>query len=207
MGLTGSALIHEVGKRILGRYLQQEGGSNIQLSAAAPADPLGVDVRRMVAGRPVAAKVKVDVYCGTDPAKCGDRALTFYRSDTASYAFEAIADTAARTPGWILSSMADELLYYRIAVSRPEPEVAALFDSPDAVFFSELGVDRDDLRVLPMRHLRTWFERSNEQYPPRPVITPERSAWYRIVPMAEVESVVAGIRVVGPVYARLRMGL
>lgn len=204
MGLTGSSLIHEVGKRILGRYLQQEGGSSIKLSPSAHHDPLGVDIRRMVAGRPVAAKVKVDVYCGTDPAKCGDRNLNFYRSDTASYALEAIADTATRTPGWIVSSMADELLYYRLAIGRPEAEVAALFESPDAVFFSELGIDRDELRVLPMRALRSWFEQSSNRYTPRPVITAERSAWYRIVPMAEVESVVAGVRVVGPVYGRVR---
>lgn len=204
MGLTGSALIHEVGKRILGRYLQLEGGSSIRLSPYSHDDPLGVDIRRMVAGRPVSAKVKVDVYCGTDPARCGDRNLNYYRSDTASYALEAIADTTSRAPGWMLTSMADELLYYRLAVARPEAEVAALFESPDGVFFSELSIDRDDLRVLPMRQLRTWFEQSNNRYMPRPVVTGDRSAWYRIAPMAEVEQAVAGVRVVGPVYNRLR---
>ncbi|MHB8762361.1 MAG: hypothetical protein ACYC6J_08310 [Coriobacteriia bacterium] len=202
--LSGPTLIHEVGKRILKRYLEQQGAAAVALSATPRSDPMGIDIRRTEAGRPVAAKVKVDVYCGTDPERIAERELTFYRDDTGSYAFEAIADTATRASGWILTSMADELLYYRVAVARPEAEVAALLESPDGVFFSELGVERDDLRVLPMRELRVWFERSNDRYMPRPVVTGGRSAWYRIVPMSEVEAAVPGIRVVGAVYARLR---
>lgn len=202
--LSGSALIHEVGKRILKRHLEQGGAQNVELSAALRSDPIGVDIRRTEGGRPIASKVKIDVYCGIDPAKVDDRELTFYRTDTASYALEAIADTATRAPGWVLSSMADELLYYRLAIARPEAEVAALFISTDAVFFSELAVDRDDLRIVPMRELRTWFEQSNDRYMPRPVISGERSAWYRIVPMHEVEAAVLGVRAVGPVYSRLR---
>lgn len=204
MSLDGPLLIHEVGKRILKRQLEREGAHDVQLSAAGRIDPIGVDVRWLNGGKAHAAKVKVDSYCGLDAAKVADRDLVYYRTDTASYALEAIADTATRAPGWMLTSMADQLLYYRLAVCRPEAEVAALLDSPDAVFFGELGVERDDLRVVPMRELRDWFERSNDRYMPRPVISGDRSAWYRIVPMAEVEAVVPGIRVVSPVYSRLR---
>lgn len=204
MRLGGPQLIHEVGKRILAKYLEQQGARDIELSAPSRVDPIGVDIRRTEAGRLIAAKVKVDCYCGTDSQKTANREFPFYRDDTASYGLEAIADTAARTPGWMQNSMADELLYYRLAIPRPEAEIAAIFESPDAVFFSELGVERDDLRVLPMRELRAWFDQSNERYTPRPVMSGDRSAWYRIVPIAEVEAGVAGVRVVGPIYQRLR---
>lgn len=204
MRLSGPQLIHEVGKRILARHMEQQGARDVELSAPARVDPIGVDIRRDEGGRLIASKVKVDVYCGTDPAKTANRDFPFYRTDTASYGIEAIADTTTRAPGWVQSSMADELLYYRLAIPRPEAEIAAIYGSPDAVFFSELGVERDDLRILPMRELRAWFERSNERYMPRPVMSGDRSAWYRIVPFAEVEAAVPGVRVVGPVYARLR---
>lgn len=202
MSLSGPELIHEVGKRILARYLERQGTTDIQLSGQFR-DPIGVDIRHSEAGRTIGIKVKVDVYCGTDPAKINDRSLTYYRNDTASYGLEAIADTASREPGWIQSSMADRLFYYRLCISRPEPEVAVLFEGPDEVFFSELCVDRDDLRIVPMRELRAWFDRSNDRYMSRPVVSGSRSAWYRIVPINEVEAAVPGVRAVGSVYSRL----
>lgn len=203
MGLTGTPLLHEVGKRIIGRYLEHKGATDVSLSPAMRTDATGVDIRRTEGSSRITGKVKVDAYCGTDPLKIANRDFVFYRADTASYALESVADTTTRSPGWIQTSMADELLYYRLAIARPEAEIAALLESPDGVFFSELGVERDELRVVPMRDLRAWFEKSNDRYPPRPVIASGRSAWYRIVPMAELESAVAGIRVVGPVYASL----
>lgn len=203
MALTGSPLIHEVGKRILGRYLETAGARDVELSPAMRADGTGIDIRRTEGLTAITAKVRVDYYFGDDKAKIADRDLTFYRTDTASYALEAIADTATRAPGWMLTSLADQLLYYRIALPRPEAEIAALLDSPDGVFFTELGVDRDELRIVPMRALREWFERSNDRYMPRPVITGGRSAWYRIVPIAELEAGVPGVTMVAPVYSRL----
>lgn len=203
MTLSGSQLIHEVGKRILGRYFETAGARDVVVSPAMRTDGTGVDIRRAEGLNAITAKVKVDYYFGSDAAKIANRDYTFYRTDTASYALEAIADTATRAPGWVLTSLADQLLYYRIALPRPEAEIAALLESPDGVFFSELGVDRDELRVVPMRELREWFDRSNERYMPRPVITSGRSAWYRIVPMAELEAGVPGVVTVGPVYNRL----
>lgn len=203
MALSGSPLMHEVGKRILGRYLEAAGARNVELAPSMRTDATGIDIRRLEGPDTVTAKVKVDYYCGTDPAKIANRDFTFYRNDTASYALEAIADTSTRAAGWVQTSLADQLLYYRLAIPRPEAEIAALLDSPDGVFFSELGVERDDLRVVPFRELRSWFERSNELYPPRPVITGGRSAWYRIVPMSELEAAVPGVRVVGSIYGAL----
>lgn len=201
--LTGSPLIHEVGKRILGRYLETSGARDVELSPATRADGTGIDIRRTEGLTAITAKVRVDYYYGNDQAKIANRDFTFYRTDTASYALEAIADTATRAPGWVLTSSADQLLYYRIALPRPEAEIAALLESPDGVFFTELGVDRDELRILPMRALRDWFDRSNDRYTPRPVITGGRSAWYRIVPIAELDAGVPGVIVVGSVYSRL----
>lgn len=203
MPLTGSPLMHEVGKRILGRYFETSGARDVEIAPSMRVDATGIDIRRLEGPENITAKVKVDYYCGTDPAKIGNRDFTFYRADTASYALEAMSDTATRTAGWVQTSLADQLLYYRLAIPRPENEIAALLESPDGVFFSELGVERDDLRIVPMRELRIWFERSNDQYPPRPVITGGRSAWYRIVPMRELEAAVPGVRTVGPIYGTL----
>lgn len=203
MYLTGSPLIHEVGKRILARHLETAGARDVEVSPAMGVDATGVDIRRLEGATTITAKVKVDYYFGSDPVKIGNRDYTFYRNDTASYALEAMADTTTRAPGWVLTSLADQLLYYRLAIPRPEAEVAALLESPDGVFFSELGVERDELRILPMRGLREWFERSNDRYMPRPVITGGRSAWYRIVPMAELEAAVPGVKVITPVYRAL----
>lgn len=199
-------LIREVGKRILGRYLESAGSRDVELSPAMRSDATGVDIRRSDGFSKLASKVKVDCYCGTDPVKIANRDFVFYRADTGSYALEAMADTTTRAAGWVQYSLADELLYYRIAIPRTEEEIAALLESPDGVFFAELGVERDDLRVIPMQALRTWFEESNERYPPRPVVTNGRSAWYRIVPMAELEAAVPGVRVIGAVYSRLMVG-
>lgn len=204
MPLSGSPLMHEVGKRILGRYLEVSAARNVELAPSMRTDATGIDIRRLEGPESVSAKVKVDCYCGTDPMKIANRDFVFYRADTASYALEAMADTATRTPGWTQTSLAEQLLYYRLAIPRLEAEIAALLESPDGVFFSELGVERDDLRIVPFRELRSWFERSNDRYPPRPVITGGRSAWYRIVPMAELEAAVPGVRVVGPVYGSLK---
>ncbi len=198
--LTGTPLLHEVGKRILGRYLEIGGAAEVAVSPAMRVDATGVDIRWSSAGERQTAKVKIDCYCGTDAEKIADRDFAFYRRDTASYALEAIADTSTRALGWVQASMADELHYYRVCIARPEAEIAALLESPDGVFFSELAVERDDLRIIPMRELREWFVASNDRYTPRPVFASGRSAWYRIVPMAELEAEVRGVKVVGPIY-------
>lgn len=166
-------------------------------------DGTGVDIRFSNGVDRVTAKVKVDCYCGTDQAKIANRDFLFYRADTASYGLEEMADTTTRASGWVHSSMADRLYYYRLAIARPEAEVRALLESPDGVFFTELGVERDDLRIMPMAAMRAWFETSNDLYPPRPVMTAGYSAWYRIVPMTELEAAVPGVRVVGTIYPRL----
>jgi hypothetical protein len=200
MTLSGGALLHEVAKRILVRYLLRCGASDVD-GELRPEN--AVDLWYTLGGVRVAAKVKADPYFGTDPVLIADRSLSFYRADTDSYAFETLADTTVRAPGWMQRSGADELLYYRVAIAQPEPEVAALMYGPDEVFFGELAVERDDLRILPMPALREWFAREQARYTPRPVIAHGRPAWYRIVPASEVHAAVPGIRAVGPVYRTL----
>ncbi|MEN6369909.1 MAG: hypothetical protein ABFD77_09500 [Thermotogota bacterium] len=148
-------------------------------------------------------KVKADAYFGTDPEKIARRDLPYYRAETSSCGFETMADTFTRQPGWVQRSVADELFYYFVAIGQPEEEVAALMDEPDRIFFSELDVERDDLRVLPMTALRAWFEVAGERFIPRPVLSEGRSAWYRIIPVAEVEKGVVGTRSIGRVFASL----
>jgi len=203
MSLIGGALAHEVGKRILVAYLARTGCVDVVPTPTLREDPQGIDIRYNRAGMARAAKVRVDSYYGSDPVKTADRSLPLYRGETRTYALEETADVATRTPGWVQTSRADELLYYRIAIPRPEPEIAALLAAADGVFFSELGLERDDLRIIPMAGLRDWFRTVHERYTPRPVMRDGRSSWNRIVPFDELDTEVAGVRDVGGVYRLL----
>ena len=203
MSLAGGKLLHEVAVRTLVRYLEHSGADDVR---ASPDDgPLaeGVDIVYATGGVPLRAKVKADPYFGTAPGLIADRSLGFYRADTQSYALEALSDTTTREPGWMQRSDADELYYYRLAIAQPESDVAALLYGPDEVFFAELAVERDELRIVPMLALRAWFAQAYDRYMPRPVIATGRPAWYRIIPSADLDHNVPGIRVIGPVYRHL----
>lgn len=163
----------------------------------------GIDLYYSAAGKRMGVKVKADSYYGVDPSKIADRDLVYYRMATDSYGLEMIADASTRQPGWVQRSRADELYYYSVALGQTEEEIAALMEEPDEVFFSELKVERDDLRVVPMTGLREWFDKSAERFTARPVVTDGRSAWYRIVPREAVDRAVAGVRDAGPVFASL----
>lgn len=197
--LRGSALLHRVAERIIVRYLKEQGYRDVMLTGVM-GDAEAVDLTYLEGGRRVSVKLKADSYFGTDPAKIADRTLLFYRPETRSYGLEVIANTATREPGWLPRSRADVLFYYRLALSQSEEEVAALAEGPDDVFFSEIEIERDDLRIIPMPALRTWFEGAVDHYTPRPVLSDSRSAWYRIVPESDVETAVPSIRRVGPVF-------
>lgn len=203
MGLTGAVLTREVAKRVVAAYLSANGGVKVTPSGQQRTTDDGIDIRYMMAGKPMAARVQADCYFGTDEEKAADRSLPMYRMESATFAIEETADVATKMPGWLFSSHADELLYYRMAIPRPEAEIAALLDSPDAVFFSELGTERDELRFIPLPALRSWFSRQAEQFTPRPVFAQGRMSWCRIVPISELESAVPGVRVVGSVYDSL----
>lgn len=163
----------------------------------------GVDLMYAWQGTRMRIKVKPDPYYGVDPAKTRDRALGFYRSEESAFAFEAVANSATREPGWVFESSADELYYYFLAIAQHEEEIRALMAEPDEVFFSELAVDRDELVIMPMRETREWFEANFERFTPRPVVVGGASAWYRLVPRKEIESEVAGIRSAGPIFRML----
>lgn len=203
---VGQNLLQEVAERILVRRLQQQGClavARISDRAAAYASP-GVDITYSSGGRTRRIKVKPDSYFGTDSAKISDRDMPFYRSDAHIYAFEAISNSVTREPGWMFNSEADELYYYYVTLTQTEEEIRALAAGPDEVFFSELAVDRDDLRILPMKATRAWFEAHYEEYTPRPVMTGDHSAWYRLIPRRDLDSAVPGIQMVGPVFSLLR---
>lgn len=203
MALSGTALLHEVAKRIIARHLERTGATDVTVSHLLRDEAIGVDLTYSSGVARMAVKVKADPYYGIDPMKITDRSLVFYRSETQSYGLESVADTTTGEVGWIQRSQADELYYYRLVIAQTEDEVAALLEEPDEVFFSELAVERDDLRIIPMRELRAWFEASFDRYAPRPVVTDGRPAWYRIVPQADLEAGVRGVRSAGGIFAGL----
>lgn len=203
---SGMILLQLVAERVLSAYLRSAGASNVEMpsgSIAHGADR-GVDITYVRDGAPRRVKVKADPYFGTDVAKINDRSRVFYRATADSYAFEAVASTATHTPGWIFSSPAEEIFYYRVALVQQEDEIRALLSEPDEVFFSELAVERDELQILQMPPVREWFGAHYEEYAPRPVMLGGGAAWYRLVPRRDIEGAVAGISTVGAVFAHLR---
>lgn len=202
---TGGTLLQAVADRIVGRHLATSGATGL-LVVDSEFDPLkeaGVDVVCTLGGRGLRIKVQPDPYFGSDPEKWMDHSLSFYRKPAGAYALETIGHHVTRHPGWVFSSTANEAYYYFIAISQAEDEVAVLLDEPDRVFFSELAVDRDELHILPLPQLRTWFETANERYPSRPVGRGDHSGWCRIVPVGEVAAAVPGISVQSGIFERL----
>lgn len=203
--ISGQMLLQCAAERILAEHLLRAGMREVEIVYPWPgvATRGGVDLTYRFAGRTMKVKVKPDAYFGRDRAKSGDRALSFYRPEGDTYAFEAISNAATREPGWIFNSEADELYYYLLAIGQPEEEVAALMGEPDSVFFSELMVERDELHIMPMRPVRAWFEGNYENYTPRPVMLGSHSAWYRIIPRDTLAREIGGRRVVSSVFSRL----
>lgn len=197
-------LLQGVAERIIAAHLRRSGVREVEVVSGFEAlGGHGVDIIFSQDGVRRQIKVKPDPYFGTDPAKINDRARVFYRANADAYAFEAVANTATRAPGWVFSSPADEIYYYRIALTQQEDEIAALMGEPDEVFFSELNVERDDLLIMDMAAVRLWFEVHFEEYTPRPVMLGGAAAWYRLVPRGDIERAVTSIRSAGPVFAQL----
>jgi len=201
--LTGAVLLQAVAQRILVAYLAKTGHSDVRPVSNPGRGQMGagVDITYTAGGRQVKVKVKPDSYFGTDPAKVNDRSLVFYRPDAGHYAFESISNSITREPGWMFNSDANEMYYYYLALAQDEDEIAALFGEPDAIFFSELKVERDELRILPMRATQEWFTAHFEEYTPRPASVGEHSAWYRLIPRSDIDGVISGIRTMSPVYS------
>lgn len=204
MRMTGSVLLQRVAERILAEWLRRQGRLDVRATGnLASFGGHSVDLTYVANGVRRAVKVKPDTYFGTDQRHITDRSLAFYRAVSGAYAFETVANAATREPGWMVESSADELLYYFVAITQTEEEVAALLAESDDVFFSELAIERDELVVMPMGTTLAWFEKNAERYTPRPVTIEGAPAWYRIVPRDHIDGAVAGVRVIGPVLQTL----
>ena len=203
-GPLGVELLQNVAERIIVAYLGYEGAVPVELiRERVSAHGSFVDIVALAGGESRRIKVKADPYFGTDARKVADRALPFYRASADSYAFEALADTTTREPGWTLASDADDLYYYYLALTQSPDDVSALMTERDEVFFSELAVERDELVVLPMQAVRSWFDTHHAEYTPRPVMHDRGAAWCRLVPREELERAVPGARTVGAVFGQL----
>jgi hypothetical protein len=198
--------LHSAAERIVAKHLLRGLSRDVQRRGKSPLGlDRGVDITYTGPnGKRRTLKVKADPYCGADTALVADRGLPFYRADTGSLAFEAVADTSTREPGWMVDSAADDLYYYYLALAQGEEEVRALLGEADAEFFSELQVAEDDLIVLPMAKMREWFDAHASGYPPRPVQVGGKPAWYRLVPRADILTQIPGVQVVGSVFQTLR---
>jgi hypothetical protein len=204
---AGTSPLQSVAERIIARYLNRGLSQDVEIvSGYSVHANRGIDITYVAPnGDRRSVKVKPDPYFGTDTDKIGDRSLSYYRADTGSLAFEALADATTKEPGWMVDSEADDLYYYYLALAQEEDEVRALLNEPDEVFLDEILVERDDLIVMPMAEARRWFASQAGNYPPRPVFEAGKSAWYRLVPRADVQRQVNGVRIVGPVFQGLAL--
>ncbi len=198
---SGAPLLQAVAVRIISEFLRSSGHRDVVTVNRSGDTSAPVDINCSYAGRRRRVKVKSDSYFGADAVKIADRNLVFYRADMDCYAFESISNHMTREPGWMFNSEADDLYYYYLVLSQTEEEVAALLSEPDAVFFSELAVDRDQLLILPMAETRNWFEGHYENYTPRPVSVGEHASWYRLIPRSDIGGASAGIKTVGSIFA------
>jgi hypothetical protein len=198
----GLELLQRIAERVIARYLVRSGMREVTIARRVRSNGhgSGVDITYARFGRTVRAKVKADPYCGADPLNADDRSLPFYRPDKGEYALEFASRERGRRAGWALESEADELFYYFVAIAQTEEELAELVEEDDEVFFPRLRVVRDDLRIVPMDGLRTWFRERQGDFASRPVQVGERMAWYRLIPRVEFERSVEGIAHVGGIY-------
>ena len=206
MDASGGRLLEAVAERVLTRYLRRAGATGVMIidEATDPTRLGGVDIVYTLSGTTTRSKVKADPYFGNDPAKIADQSLVFYRETAHAYAFETISHHLTRDLGWMFNSMADEILYYYLALGQSEEVVSALMHEADDVFFAELAVERDELHVLPMAPLRTWFDANHERYMPRPVTLGDHSAWFRIIPAEDITAAVPSVQVKGAIFEGLR---
>jgi len=202
--MTGAELLQGVSERVLLRFLRTTGHGDARIASRerGVTTGAGIDLAYSAGGKAVTIKVKPDPYFGTNPMKIQERALAFYRPDAGHYAFEAISNSLTREPGWMFSSSADQLFYYFIVLDQTEHEISALYEESDEIFFSELRIERDELRILPMDKLRNWFESNFEAYTPRPVTQGDHSAWFRLIPRADIEDAIGDAKTVAPVFFR-----
>jgi hypothetical protein len=200
----GMALLQEVATRIITKYLSVRGATRAEVvTATQNSHGHGVDIVAIDGRVSRRIKVKADPYFGTDSRKIGDRGLSFYRADSGCLAFEAVANTSTRELGWTLASEAEDLYYYYLALSQTPDEVRALLAEPDEVFYSEIAVERDELLVLPMDRVRTWFDEHHQDYAARPVMHDGVASWYRLVPRADLEKALGRVPSSGAIFPRL----
>lgn len=203
--MNASTLLQRVTERILMEWLVRQGRTDVRPTHGMHSfGGRSVDVTCTWQGTQRHIKVKPDPYFGVDPIKIADRSLVFYRADANAYAFESVANTATREPGWMFESSADELYYYFVAIGQTQAEIAALLSEPDEVFFSEIAIERDELVIFPMHPTIDWFGGNFERYTSRPVTVDGASAWCRVVPRVDIDSVVPGLKRVGSVVGALR---
>ena len=194
----GSALLKELAKRVIATHLENEGHRDIAVRPAAYTGDVDIAFERL--GNTVGVKVHADPYYGVDGAKCTDMSLPFYRQDSGEAALQSIAHHVTREPGWAIRCDADLLFDYALAVDQTEDEIIDLMDEPDEVFLPQIRITRDSLRIIPFDELCSWFEANQEDYPSRPIDSGGHSAWYRIVPRADLERAIPGLKRVGSIY-------
>ncbi|MHB2016820.1 MAG: hypothetical protein ACYCW6_07760 [Candidatus Xenobia bacterium] len=104
----------------------------------------------IVAGRTVDAKI--DFYFGAEDVH------EFHRRRTGFAALETVSNDVLGTMGWMVTTEADAICYYFLALEHPADEVRRWIEQRDpTVVLRDLRAWDDCLLVLPVPALRAWF--------------------------------------------------
>jgi hypothetical protein len=191
-------LLQAVAERFVARWLTSQGGE----TRLSPEDPSAYSSHITYLDGPRITRVSVwaDPYYGTEDALCMQRDLPFYRGRSDVLAIPAPRDDV---PAPVFSAGGERrIAYLRLALPRPEDEVAALLRERDGVFFDEIGVVDDRLLVVDAQELYEWTVGLVGVYPTRPVISRAATNWFLLIPELDVLTGVSSADVVGRIAER-----
>lgn len=149
--------------------------------------------------------VKVDFYFGQE-----DRS-EFHRRRTGFLALETVSNDVSGTMGWMVTSPADFICYYFMALNNHAEELKGWYETGDAdACLGGLSSWDDCLLVLPVPALKAWFwgDKRYLSYRHARIPNVDREGkvyhtWVRLVPVEAVASL-PGVRIYNRLVDALR---
>jgi hypothetical protein len=201
----------DIGTLILTRFLATRPGSRRIENVEADRDYQRRDIDliwyRAIRGfERTAVEIKCDAHAGTDEALIRSPDHIYYAQRTDNFAIETVSNDTTGSPGWILGSQADMLLYYFVAIPRTAVEIEAAWSTGADRLLAGLGITGDRLYVIDLHELRGWFEGAQHQYREVAAQNPSYRTLSRLVPCQDVVQAISHCHVFDEVYHAVMSG-